>query len=147
MTEYVCGFMFDHDLEKVVLINKKRPEWQAGLWNGVGGHIEANEPPRNAMAREFYEETGLPTSPESWVLIGVMETPAARVYFYATCNSNWYEVVDMTDETVTIWDVNFVLNPKGLFSVVPNLYALIGHARSRMSTARLSLWSPLHLDS
>ena len=45
MTEYVCGFAFDNTKQYVTLIEKKRPNWQAGYLNGVGGHIEEGEVP------------------------------------------------------------------------------------------------------
>jgi hypothetical protein len=55
---YVLGFCFDDDCEKVLLIEKRRPAWQAGRLNGIGGKIEAGETPAQAMVREFAEETG-----------------------------------------------------------------------------------------
>lgn len=84
-TAYVVGFAMD-DLGQVVLIRKKRPEWQAGLLNGVGGHIETvcrrhdhinsshnsgcaenfPETPVAAMVREFREETGVGLSANRW---------------------------------------------------------------------------------
>lgn len=60
MTEYVCGFLFNPPLSHVALIKKAKPDWQAGLLNGVGGKIEENETALYAMAREFTEETGVP---------------------------------------------------------------------------------------
>src|SRR4051812_3192633 len=65
--QYVCGFAFDL-LGRLVLIRKKRPEWQAGRLNGVGGHQEPGETPEVAMAREFYEETGVGCRAENWRL-------------------------------------------------------------------------------
>lgn len=59
MTRYVVGFL--HDGDRVVLIKKNRPEWQAGKLNGVGGHIESGESVHEAMIREFCEETGMET--------------------------------------------------------------------------------------
>jgi len=56
--DYVCGFLFNGDFTNVLLIRKKRPEWQAGLLNGVGGKVEDGETPYAAMEREFMEETG-----------------------------------------------------------------------------------------
>ena len=44
-----------------VLLQKvppKRGAW-AGLWNGIGGHIEPGESAAQAAAREFHEETNL----------------------------------------------------------------------------------------
>lgn len=64
---YVVGFVTDEDHRQVLLVRKARPEWQAGLVNGIGGKIQ-QLPPRNntecwesaleAMHREFSEETG-----------------------------------------------------------------------------------------
>jgi 8-oxo-dGTP pyrophosphatase MutT (NUDIX family) len=65
-TEYVVGFLFDEYFENVVLINKKRPKWQNGKLNGVGGHVELNETAAEAMSREFKEETGLHVPMEEW---------------------------------------------------------------------------------
>src|SRR5690349_16479461 len=75
--EYVCGFMFDRDMARLVLIRKSKPQWQAGKLNGVGGKVEligmhglsqCYETPQRAMAREFKEETGYTTRPEDWRL-------------------------------------------------------------------------------
>jgi 8-oxo-dGTP diphosphatase len=46
--------------EHVLLIRiaEDRGAW-AGLYNGVGGHIEADENPYNAALREISEETGI----------------------------------------------------------------------------------------
>lgn len=58
MQEYVLGFCFSNSLEEVWLIRKKRPAWQAGKLNGVGGHVEEGETPLCAMLRESFEEFG-----------------------------------------------------------------------------------------
>lgn len=63
------GFLFDASFDKVVLIHKKRPEWQKDKYNGVGGHVEQNEKPLTAMRREFKEEAGLLTS--EWIPFAV----------------------------------------------------------------------------
>lgn len=55
---YVLGFLFDAQLENVVLIRKAKPKWQAGLLNGVGGKVHTREADLAAMRREFLEETG-----------------------------------------------------------------------------------------
>ena len=59
MIQYCLGFLFDiFDRDKVALIRKNRPSWQAGLLNGIGGKLEEGETYRQAMVREFFEETG-----------------------------------------------------------------------------------------
>ncbi|MDB5297315.1 MAG: hydrolase [Phycisphaerales bacterium] len=59
MQTYACGFLFSPDRSRVLLIRKRRPAWQAGKLNGVGGKIEPGEAPADAMRREFREEAGL----------------------------------------------------------------------------------------
>lgn len=58
--DYVVGFLFDNVLSRVVLITKAKPAWQKGLLNGVGGKVEQDESPIDAMHREFREETKSP---------------------------------------------------------------------------------------
>ena len=60
MEKYACGFMFNQERTHVALINKLRPSWQYNKLNGVGGHIEDDESPEEAMSREFMEEAGVP---------------------------------------------------------------------------------------
>ncbi len=43
--------------EDVLMLHRRFPPNQ-GLWNGVGGHIEPGETPRQAAIREVAEETG-----------------------------------------------------------------------------------------
>src|SRR5690242_14904191 len=59
MQDYVCGFLFSVDRQRVLLIRKRRPAWQAGHLNGVGGKVEPGETLADAMRREFREEAGL----------------------------------------------------------------------------------------
>lgn len=45
--------------KRVVLIQKKKPEWQLNRFNGVGGKVEDGETAPDAMEREFNEEAGI----------------------------------------------------------------------------------------
>lgn len=86
MLEMVVGFLFDMTFEYVLLIEKKKPSWQVGKINGVGGKIEKDETPLNAMKREFKEETGQTIS--NFKNYAIMNGSGWRVYFYyATTNS------------------------------------------------------------
>jgi 8-oxo-dGTP pyrophosphatase MutT (NUDIX family) len=55
---YVLGFAFRPDMASVLLLKKTRPDWQAGRWNGLGGHVEKAETFDAAMVREGIEECG-----------------------------------------------------------------------------------------
>lgn len=60
MTQYVVGFLFCPAEKYVALIRKAQPFKQKGKLNGIGGHIENNDAsPKDAMVREFKEETGI----------------------------------------------------------------------------------------
>jgi 8-oxo-dGTP pyrophosphatase MutT (NUDIX family) len=59
MTEYVLGFVFNSTGDYVLLMQKQKPKWQAGFWNGIGGKIEPDETAYHAMVREANEEIGL----------------------------------------------------------------------------------------
>lgn len=83
--KYVVGFLFDELGEHVALILKARPAWQAGRLNGIGGHIEKNETPLQAMRREFFEETGATVG--NWSLFAKQQgcvhcADACEVYFF-----------------------------------------------------------------
>lgn len=82
ITIYVCGFYFDHKVQRVVLIWKNKPAWQKGKLNGVGGKIENRELPIAAMRREFCEETGI--LHEEWHNLITLEGEDWRVHFFYT---------------------------------------------------------------
>lgn len=96
MKRYVAGFMFDkEDPDSVLLIHKRRPKWQAGKWNAVGGKIEPGESPGKAMVREFFEETGLITSYDDTIHKPLVDIPGI-----------WKPFVVLTNEREG-WRVNF----------------------------------------
>lgn len=68
MTKYVVGFMFDPKEYGVLLIKKKKPDWQKGKLNGIGGKIEEGETSFEAMRREFREEVGIDYTEWSYVI-------------------------------------------------------------------------------
>ena len=76
--KYVLGFACNED-GQWLLIKKNRPEWQSGLLNGIGGKIEENEKPINAMNRECFEEVKLILD---WKEVGRMHGPDWECYIY-----------------------------------------------------------------
>jgi len=69
MIKYVLGFAFTPEVglyRRVALIEKKKPKWQEGRINGIGGKIEPGETAVQAMSREFYEETSVFLGVEHW---------------------------------------------------------------------------------
>ena len=80
MQDYVCGFLFDPDRSRVLLIRKRRPAWQAGRLNGVGGKVEPGETFHEAIRREFREEAGLDVA--DWQEVVVLTGPDWRGHFF-----------------------------------------------------------------
>ncbi len=117
MKEYVAGFLFDIAKTKVVLIEKRRPTWQAGKLNGVGGKIETGESPHDAMLREFSEETGLTVL--SWSRVLLLRGRDWRVHFFRA-----FGVPDAT-ETTTDERVGVFRTAQLPDNVLPNLRWLI----------------------
>jgi len=135
ITEYVVGFALDH-YGRVALIRKNRPEWQAGLLNGIGGHVEPGEAPDAAMVREFEEETGRRVG--GWDLFLVMDFPGARIHFYRTQIGT--AIMDglrtTTDEVVCKLDARDL----GQVGVIPNLRWLVPLAAYTADT-----YEPIHV--
>ena len=59
MIETVLCYIKKDDQYLMLYRNKKKNDPNQGKWMGVGGHIEDNESPKEAMIREIKEETGL----------------------------------------------------------------------------------------
>ena len=102
MEHYVMGFMFSLDGTQVALIHKLRPEWQMGLWNGIGGHIESGETPEEAMIREFIEETGVETA---WGHTLTFVCPGGTVYVFRA-GGPLELLKTTTDEEVRAFPIN-----------------------------------------
>ena len=102
MKEYVVGLMFSPNEEHVVLIRKKRPEWQAGRLNGPGGSVQEGEVPISAMVREFKEETGIQTTEIDWFHFCRLTCPKCSVHFFWTINVGFADAKTVTDEEVEI---------------------------------------------
>lgn len=104
--EYVAGFAFNQAKTDVLLIRKNRPDWQAGKWNAIGGHIEPGESPRNAMRREFREESGLEVY--SWNDLCALRGEGFVVHFFYAENVDIRDSCSMTDELVAAFPVGAV---------------------------------------
>ncbi|MDD5475479.1 MAG: NUDIX domain-containing protein [Syntrophales bacterium] len=94
--EYVLGFLY---WSGVLLIQKTHPDWQAGKFNGIGGHIEAGETPLHAMRREFLEEAGADIPEHEWEHFCTLIYPEATIYVFRTFGP--YQVETKTDEPIS----------------------------------------------
>lgn len=132
--KYSVGFLFNDD--QVVLIRKNRPEWQAGKYNGVGGHVEVGETFEQCMEREFEEETGVRVT--GWTQFLIMDFPEAEIAFFTKYDPEaTYEVKTMTDERVRrieVYDLD-------LYGVIDNLKWIVPFAQQSHKYDRVVLKS------
>ena len=126
---YVLGFLFDRELQNVVLIEKQKPDWQKGRYNGVGGKLEDGETLNAAMSREFHEEAGVLVAPEAWTQYATITGADGRHFavhvFYAQDAQLWMSRT-MEEERVIVTDVKAVLQSE--FKTLGNVPWLVAMA-------------------
>jgi len=99
---WVCGAYFSPNREKIALIRKNRPDWQKGSYNLIGGKLERQETPQEAMAREFEEETSFKTLPSDWAGFLTLYVDGNTVHFLRNFGPI-DQIKTMTDEKVEIF--------------------------------------------
>ena len=126
VTQYVAGFAFDSQ-GQVALVRKRRPVWQAGKLNGIGGHVEHDDLDSwAAMQREFREETSLDI--HDWHRFCTLHghfTPDSKerfvVHFFTVRVKSLKHTQTTTDEEILVVPLRDIPNHKCL----PNLAWLI----------------------
>lgn len=104
MKHYVLGFVFNRLMNKVLLVKKKRPEWQAGRWNGIGGKVEADEAPLFSMEREGHEETGHYLNFEHCITFICLD---GTVFVYKSNSGvDGIPFKQVEDEELRVWSLN-----------------------------------------
>jgi 8-oxo-dGTP diphosphatase len=133
--QYVIGFLFHPDRGTVALINKNKPEWQAGKLNGIGGKLEERETPYLAMVREFEEEAGVEIL--DWKRFARMQGEEWEVTCFLAFDARVRDIKSMTDEHVMVISVKLL----HLFPHISNLDWLIPLALDQGSSPG-EQWGP-----
>lgn len=136
MKRAVCGFLFSPNLELVTLIHKKRPDWQLGKLNGVGGKVEEGEFALDAMRREFEEETGVRI--ESWdpYLVLIDEINKFEITYFRAFSDKIKDCLTTTDEVIETLQVGAIF----ALPVIPNLKWIIPMALDLNVTSGKAIW-------
>ena len=75
---YVLALLFTPDRERVVLMRRTRPAWQAGRVNALGGKLLPGESALDAARREVREEAGVDVA--GWEEFLVWDDPQYRMH-------------------------------------------------------------------
>jgi len=110
MKHYVLGLIFNKSEDKILLIEKQRPEWMAGCWNGIGGKIEEGETHEVAMLREVVEETQINwdyNSPYTHQHVITFVCPGGTVFVYKIkVTTNYIAYRQTEDECLRVYCLN-----------------------------------------
>lgn len=126
------------DWREVLLIEKRRPAWQAGRFNLPGGRIQVGETPEQAARRELYEEAEIDCDLADVKVTGLIACGGYTIYA-ARCDfeSRYGRNVpkSVTSERVFWLPLDEALDhPK----LIPNLRIIIPLMRSGLSYWSLS---------
>lgn len=128
---YVAGFAWYKDHVWLKKSMNKGPATVRGLWNAIGGQIESDETPLQAIVREFEEEAGVRV--EDWTLKVVLtRTNADSMVYFFSCEltSEWPQPFPRASRTRHPLGLFDPLDGGSLF-MVPNLLWLIPLSRDR----------------
>lgn len=133
--EYVVGFLFNPEMDKVVLIEKTHPDWQKGFLNGVGGKVEQDEGAHSCMKREFKEETGLESN--DWRFYFAIYGKSWKCYFFYNISEDFDKVKSITEEQIKIvgvkelWNVPVIQNLRWLIPMCLDGAHKLGESESK----------------
>lgn len=93
----------------LVTVQKNRPDWQKGMYNFPGGHVEEGESFETAAIRELHEEANIVIDKEDITKVGIItdnNTFILNVYTITIPESVIRDQIwTMTDEPISIMPV------------------------------------------
>ena len=101
----VVGIITDN--EEILLLKKNNPDWQKGLYNGIGGKVELNTTPLETIIKKCQEELGVNIS--NWIELDseISSSGIEIVYFLNTLNEGEIKKLQsQTDERAELFSIN-----------------------------------------
>ena len=101
----VVGIITDN--KEILLLRMNNPDWQKGLYNGIGGKIELNTTPLETIIKKCQEELGVNIS--NWIELDseISSSGIEIVYFLTTLNEGEIKKLQsQTDERAELFSIN-----------------------------------------
>lgn len=101
----VVGIITDN--KEILLLKKNNPDWQKGLYNGIGGKVELNTTPLETIIKKCQEELGVNIS--NWIELDseITSSGIEIVYFLTTLNEGEIKKLQsQTDERSELFSIN-----------------------------------------
>ncbi|WNL14646.1 NUDIX domain-containing protein [Aliarcobacter cryaerophilus] len=105
MMRVVVGIITDN--KEILLLKKNNPDWQKGLYNGIGGKVELNTTPFETIIKKCQEELGVNIS--NWIELDseISSSGIEIVYFLTTLNEGEIKKLQsQTDERAELFSIN-----------------------------------------
>ena len=101
----VVGIITDN--KEILLLKKNNPDWQKGLYNGIGGKVELNTTPLETIIKKSEEDLGINIS--NWIELDseISSSGIEIVYFLTTLNEGEIKKLQsQTDERAELFSIN-----------------------------------------
>ncbi|MGJ0332743.1 NUDIX hydrolase [Aliarcobacter cryaerophilus] len=105
MMRVVVGIITDN--KEILLLKKNNPDWQKGLYNGIGGKVELNTTPLETIIKKCQEELGVNIL--NWIELDseISSSGIEIVYFLTTLNEGEIKKLQsQTDERAELFSIN-----------------------------------------
>lgn len=101
----VVGIITDN--KEILLLKKNNPDWQRGLYNGIGGKVELNTTPLETIIKKSEEDLGINISNWRELDSEISSSGIEIVYFLTTLNEGEIKKLQsQTDERAELFSIN-----------------------------------------
>ena len=101
----VVGIITDN--KEILLLKKNNPDWQKGLYNGIGGKVELNTTPLETIIKKSEEDLGINISNWRELDSEISSSGIEIVYFLTTLNENEIKKLQsQTDDRAELFSIN-----------------------------------------
>ncbi len=101
----VVGIITDN--KEILLLKKNNPDWQKGLYNGIGGKVELNTTPLETIIKKSEEDLGINISNWRELDSEISSSGIEIVYFLTTLNEGEIKKLQsQIDERAELFSIN-----------------------------------------